>query len=144
MVGSDLRAVAMTDTSGIMTSAAEASGGGKNSQVEPVKLPSKPTAVQQANISQMTGGPDNPGLRDRSGPKSQISPSSMKKLPAPPPGQVSRFNESGVIDMDSPSRDLGGKSGMASKSLVSNGSRGSMKSRGKVKHENKAVAKALF
>ena len=102
------------------------------------------------------GGPENPGLRDRATPSAQISPSKMRKGPAPPVGQVSRFDESQSQVLESPTAGASRAFGMSkggtgtrsgngfnnSRSVVSGTA--SRTSQGKVKQERKDISKALF
>lgn len=144
------------ETSGIVNSANEAVASGQSSQIDPVTLPSKPNPRQAYNIALMTGGPENPGLRDRATPSAQISPSKMRKGPAPPVGQVSRFDESQSQVLESPTAGASRAFGMSkggtgtrsgngfnnSRSVVSGTA--SRTSQGKVKQERKDISKALF
>ncbi len=116
------------------------------------RYPSKPSAVQQQNIRQLTGGDSNPGLRDRGTPLQMKAPATFKKGPAPPPGMVSRLQADsiGIGGPDSPSRSHGGIEGgpgLLGKSQASVGSVGSKKARGKggaVKQERSDLTRALF
>ena len=134
-------------------------------QGQGVRLPVKASAAQQANIKLMTGGYDNPGLRDRAAPVAQKEPSQYKKLPAPPMGLVSIYNSvaEGEGGPDSPSvggrgvgweasgsQVLGGGKNINSPgdSVNSRASKGGRSNKGggqgSVKQERKDLTRALF
>jgi hypothetical protein len=136
-------------------------------QDQDVRLPVKASAAQQANIKLMTGGYDNPGLRDRAAPVAQKEPSQYKKLPAPPVGQVSIYNSTAESDVGPDSPSVGGRGvgweasgsqvlgGVGGKNVNSPGasvnSRASKSGRfnkgggqGSVKQERKDLTRALF
>jgi len=128
--------------------------GPRHAQVGDVPVPRKPSATQRSNIKQLSGGPENPGLRDRAAEHASKPPSQLKKLPAPPVGQISNFNslaESQTGFLDSPSSIGGGRmqnsladGGRSPSGGASMSSRTSKANKGKVKHERKDLTRALF
>jgi hypothetical protein len=121
----------------------------------PGPAPIKPNPQQRINIKQLTGGYDNPGMRDRGAPITQIAPAARKKGAPPPPGQVTRL-ASGGSQMDNsslliqdPSSPVGAsRSNIYNNSTASMGSNRSKSSKsntaGRVKMERKDLSKALF